>query len=648
MPRNSKKDWIAFLFLEGQKVRPQGITKMVFVLFAIACTLFCIWLSLYGQLAPYSYSVMFFTLVIPMAFLILRPNTKDKPSPYWFDWLFAILTFMSSAYLMTRIGWVMERVVAFDPLTSLDKIASVICMLAVLELCRRGLGWGFTIIVLLGISYAFFGHHLSGLFYHRVIGLEHFYNELIFTPNGVFGTPIAIVASYALLFVTFGLFYERAGGGKFIFDIASSLTGRQTGGQAKVAVVASGAFGTISGSPSADVATTGSVTIPMMKKSGYSAVFAGGVESAASTGGALLPPIMGTAAFLMAEFTGISYANIIISSIVTGLLYYYVIFLQVHFRSHKMGFLPMREEEIPNVRTTLFRGWLYILPVIALIIVIFSGFSPSRSAIFGLLTTIVISWFFKEYRVFIKGIIKTVTEVLYMVAPLVVATAAAGMLIGIINLTGLAGKFTALIFSVAGDSLFLVLLISAAISILLGMGMPTPAVYVLTATLVAPPIIEAGVPLLEAHLFLIFFASMSAITPPVGVAAYTAAGIAEASPLKIGATAVKLAIAAFLLPFMFVYQPALILQDSVIDIIIAIIFACIGLLAVASGVEGYFTRRLNWWKRLILVVVGIVVTYPELLGSIMGSIVIFTILWMEYRSYQKSKLNIQTGGNYHV
>jgi TRAP transporter 4TM/12TM fusion protein len=276
------------------------------------------------------------------------------------------------------------------------------------------------------------------------------------------------------------------------------------------------------------------------------------------------------------------------------------------------------------------------VPVALIVYIVFSGFTPSRAAIFGIVGTIVVSWIYWSNRITLKQVLEAASEILYSVVPLVVACAAAGILISAINLTGLVGKFTSLIFAVAGESTLAVLIISAIVSILLGMGMPTPAVYVLTATLTAPAIIEMGVPVLAAHLFLIFFASMSAITPPVGVAAYTASGIAEASPLKIGAAATKLAIAAFLLPFMFVFQPALLLQGSFIEIVMAIIFALIGLWALAIGFEGYWIRSLSPWMRVLLIGAGVLVTYPEWISTVIGAVIILAVLLMERSFARKS------------
>jgi TRAP transporter 4TM/12TM fusion protein len=626
---------LSLLIQEGYKARPQGAVSVIFLIFALATVAFCIWLSLWGKLIPYAYSVIFFALTVPMAFLIIRATPKPRPNPQWFDWVGAALTFGSAMYLVYRMDWIVQRVAAFDPITAADKTAAVICVLGVLELCRRALGLGFTLLILLAIAYTMWGHLLPGLFYHRPFSLQMFLDDLVYTPNGVFGSPIAIVVSIAFLFVTFGVLFQRAGGGKFIFDLAALVAGKQIGGQAKVAVVASGAFGTISGSPAADVAATGSVTIPVMIKSGYSRVFAGGVESAASTGGALLPPIMGTAAFLMVEFTGISYATICISALLCGLLYYYVLFMQVHYRSKKENLQKMKAEELPKL-SAVWKGCLYIVPVALIVYIVFSGFTPSRAAIFGIVGTIVVSWIYWSNRITLKQVLEAASEILYSVVPLVVACAAAGILISAINLTGLVGKFTSLIFAVAGESTLAVLIISAIVSILLGMGMPTPAVYVLTATLTAPAIIEMGVPVLAAHLFLIFFASMSAITPPVGVAAYTASGIAEASPLKIGAAATKLAIAAFLLPFMFVFQPALLLQGSFIEIVMAIIFALIGLWALAIGFEGYWIRSLSPWMRVLLIGAGVLVTYPEWISTVIGAVIILAVLLMERSFARKS------------
>ncbi|GAE27593.1 TRAP-type uncharacterized transport system [Halalkalibacter wakoensis JCM 9140] len=479
--------------------------------------------------------------------------------------------------------------------------------------------------------YAYVGHYLPGTFGHRELSNQRILEELIFTTNGVFGAPVQVAATYAFLFVTFGYFFKKSGAGQFIIDLCAALVGRRTGGLAKVAVTTSAVFGSISGSPTSDVATTGSINIPNMKEKGYDPVYAAAVETSASSGGTILPPIMGSVAFLMAEFTGISYFDIVVASVLGALLYYLGVYFQVHFRSVKLGLVGLPKNEIPRLTKTMKTGFFYVFPVVILVWAMEKGFTPSLAATYGIIATFLISYVKRSTRINIRQIKEIFTDVVYHIIPLTVATAAAGIIIGIINLTGLAGKFTSLIFALTGEAIFFSLIVGAFICILLGMGMPTPSAYVLVAALVAPAFIQLGIDLLPAHLFLVFFCALSAITPPVGVASYTAAGIANANPLKVGIQATKLASVGFIIPFMFVYHPTLLMQGSVISIILTVVTAILGVYALAASMEGYMKDKLTRPVRIFLFLVALSMIYPNVLLNIVTATIFIIYMFKNNR-----------------
>ncbi len=605
-----KINWFGVFFQEGYRQVPRGVTYYIFVGLAIIISLFELWLGSIGNMSPYYYAVVFTTGILPVALLTTRSTKKVTPDPSIFDYIFASVVMASGIYMISKMDILLSRIPGVDELTAIDLFAAFVFIAATLELCRRTLGFGLTAILLVGLGYAFFGHLLSGTFGHRELSTAHIFEELVFTTNGIFGSPVQVAATYAFLFILFGHIFTKSGAGQFIFDVAAAVVGRKTGGLAKVAVTTAAAFGSISGSPSSDVATTGSINIPMMKKRGYDSVFAGGVESAAASGGTILPPIMGSVAFLMAEFTGISYFDIALAAVLSAVLFYFGVYFQVHFRSVKNNLVGMDEKDIPSLWGTLRIGFYYIVPVVVLIWAMHSGFTPSLAACYGIVATMLISYIRRSTWIKLKDIIHIFSDVVYSMAPLTVATAAAGIIIGVINLTGMAGKFTSLIFAVTGGFALPSLMVGALICVILGMGMPTPSVYVLVAALVAPALMELGFELMATHLFLIFFCALSAITPPVGVAAYTAAGIADANPIKIGLQATKLAAVGFIVPFMFIYQPSLLMQGSFFEILMAFITALIGVYFLAATMEGHIRTKLYMWERIILGIVSVMLIYP--------------------------------------
>jgi TRAP transporter 4TM/12TM fusion protein len=494
-----------------------------------------------------------------------------------------------------------------------------------------------TIIVLVFLAYTAFGHLMSGPYSHRLITLNHFLDDMVYTANGIFGTTIGVAATYVFMFVFFGALYTQAGGGDFFFKFASTLSGRSVGGPAKVGIISSGLFGMISGSPTADVLTTGSVNIPIMKRIGYKPVFAGAVESTGSAGGSLTPPIMGSAAFLMAEYAGIPYSEICIAAIIPAILYYTGIFLQVHFRSKKENMPTM--DKVPKFREVMKEGWVHLLPIFFLIWGMEQGYAAPFVAILTCLLIIVLSWFNPQRRIGLRKIIQACEESLVRAIPVTMACAAAGMFIDEIMLTGLASKFGTLIFQFTNGDIFLSLVATAFMCIIFGMGLPTSTSYILTAALAAPLLVNLGVSVMSAHLFIVYYSVLSCISPPVASACIAAGSIAQADPNKIGWASCRLALVAFVMPFMFVYDPALLMEGNVGNILISLLTAAFGVTCWAAGIEGWFGKNLNGLERILIFVAGVLMVFPQAMIDIIGIVIALIILLPKYLVRSEPKLS---------
>ena len=428
----------------------------------------------------------------------------------------------------------------------------------------------------------------------------------MFTTDGVFGVPIQVAASYVFLFVMFGSLLSHAGGADFMFQLAAALTGKSPGGPAKIAVVSSGMYGMISGSPTSDVATTGSVTIPMMKRLGYTPRFAGAVEVAASTGGAALPPVMGSAAFILAEYTGIDYRNIVLAAIIPGVLYYLGVYLQVHLRAVRQGLRGV--DEVDPVLETLKTGWVFIVPLIVIMIALLLGYTPTYVAVYGTIALVVASFFTRKTRMTPTKMLEGLGETTLRMLPVVGACAAAGLVIGGLTMTGLALKTSSLVLLVAGSGSIMLLLVGAGISIILGLGMPTPSAYILAAVLVGPAFAASGLPVLSSNMFLLYFALLSALTPPVAVAAFTASAIADEDAMKIAITSVKLASVGFIIPFFFVWNEALLAQGSGLQITVAALGGIVAVTLLALAAEA----KMNVVVRIVCLALGAAALSPYL------------------------------------
>jgi len=474
-----------------------------------------------------------------------------------------------------------------------------VLLVTVLEATRRIVGWSMVWVCLFAIGYALFGHLAPGAFAYSGSSFLELLDQLVFTTEGIFGIPLAASATFIFLFILFGKFLERSGAGAFFMDLAFALAGRTRGGPAKVAVLASGFIGSISGSATANVASTGSYTIPLMKKSDYPPEFAGAVEAAASTGGQLLPPIMGAASFLMAEFVGIPYTSLIVAAAIPAILFFLSVGSAVHFETIKLGLSRVSEVDIPRLGDLLRRIHL-IAPLFVVVIIMFLGYTPYLSAVIALVSVLVVASILASTRMGPKEIVSTLVDGAKDAVLITVTTAAAGIVIGVASETGIGVRFASMVVNLSGGNLYLLLIFIMIASLILGMGLPTSAAYIMVAAIAIPGMIDAGIFPLSAHLFALYFGVFSAVTPPVAITAYAAAGIAKANPMVTGLKAFRLSIPAFIIPYAFVVHPEMLLEGTVPDILTVILFVTVGVIAFSSAAVGYYATKLNPLFRLLM------------------------------------------------
>ena len=512
-----------------------------------------------------------------------------------------------------------ELVMRAGLVTTTDYIIGIIAILLILDAVRRVVGLPMVCVAIAFIAYALFGRQLPGALAHRGADLPTLVQHLFYTTEGIFGIPLGVSSTFIFLFILFGAFLEKTGLGQLFIDLSNAVAGWAAGGPAKVAVIASALEGTVSGSSVANTAGSGSFTIPMMKKLGYEPEFAGAVEATASTGGQLMPPIMGAAAFLMAEFIGQPYFRIVTAAIIPALLYYFGVWTQVHLEAKRLGLKGMSKDELPKIGEVLKERGHLLVPLIALIYLLAKGYTPMRAALVAIVLTIGCAMLRKNTRISFFDIVEGLEKGARGALGVVAATACAGIIVGVVTLTGLGLRLGSVLVDFADGNLFLTLIFTMVTSIILGMGVPTTANYVITSTIAAPALIMMDVPILAAHMFVFYFGIIADVTPPVALAAFVGAGIAKANPLKTGIQATKLAIAAFLVPYIFVYNPQMLLINvNTVDIILIITTSIIGIIGVGAGMEGFLLTDLSLVGRIIFFVGGLLMVIPGLQTDIMG------------------------------
>jgi TRAP transporter 4TM/12TM fusion protein len=612
---------LGVLFSVGARRKPGGWLEAAITAYAAGFASWTIYAATIAIINPLALGAIFLSFAMVLVFMLLAPrSTSTIGYPGFIDTTLATASCACGLYFAINAEIISARISLLDPLSIWDITFGTLLWLLTMEATRRAVGLGLMIIVLGFVAYNLWGDNLGGVMSHGFISYEHFLDQTVFTTNGVFGAPIRVAATYAFLFVTFGTLLEKAKGGEFFFNLAASISGRSPGGPAKVAVFSSALYGTISGSPTSDVVTTGAITIPMMKKLGYPAALAGAVEVAASTSGGILPPVMGSAAFIMVEFTGIDYQTIALASIIPAALYCAGIYTRVHLMSLRLGLAAMEDHNIPKISDVLLNGGLFILPLVALVTALLMGYSITYVALFGIASILLVSSLKASTRLNLHDLYNVLATTTIRMVPVIAACAAAGLVIGGISMTGLSGKFGNLIFAVAGQEMFIALLVSGVIVILLGMGMPTPSAYIMAAVLAGPVLVDMGLNILPVHMFLLFYAVLSAITPPVAVAAYAASSIAEANPLSIAVKAVNIALPIFIIPFMFVYSPELLGQGSWVNILFSFTTAMAGIIALTIAIEGFLDGPLASWKRLCAATGGLMMMAPGLIAAMIGAV----------------------------
>jgi len=623
--------------------------KLAHVIFLglIAFSIFQLYTGIFGQFTAYIQRTIHLGFALSLIFLLfpaVRGMKKDKIP--WYDYVLMLLSILVCGYWPVFYDTLVQQ---FGGISAAQMFVGGLAILLVLEAARRAVGLPITIIALIFLGYALLGPNIPGMFAHRGLSLEQLIQSMFFTTEGILGTPLQVSSTYIFLFLLFGAFLVQTGVGNYFNDLAISIAGKRVGGPAKVAIFSSALNGTISGSSVANTVTTGSYTIPMMKKLGYRKNFAGAVEAAASTGGQIMPPIMGAAAFLMIEFAGESYWNIAKAAIIPAILYFAGIWIMTHFEAKRTGLTGLPDEEIPSKITVLKKIHL-LLPIVAIVYFLFIGMSVERAAIYGILATVIVSLFRKDTRITPAKFIVALEQGARTALGVAAATACAGIIVGVVTKTGLGLKLGNSLVSIAGAiasspeiQLMLTLVFTMITSIIIGMGSPTTANYIITSTIALPAIValndnlDVAIPLLAAHMFVFYFGIVADITPPVALAAFAASGISGGEPIRTGANAARLAIAAFIIPYMFVLNPTLLMIDStVLQIIFALFTAILGMIAIGAGMIGYWYRKIKWFERILAVVTGLLLICPEGYSDTIGFVLFAIQLVIQFMSRDKN------------
>ncbi|WP_174727338.1 TRAP transporter permease [Mesobacillus harenae] len=618
----------------------RDIGKYLIIIIAVVLTVFHLYTAAFGVLPGLVQRSIHWMLISIIIFLIGLTSVERKKTLWEIIGNITLLVFatVTGLYIFLNYDEIIQNYGLFS---STDVILGILAIIVLLEASRRVLGMILPIVTLVFIFYAFAGPWLPGLLGHNGVSFERFFTFMYLGSDGIYGMALGVSATFIFLFILFGSFLNRSGAGQFFVDLALAGTGRITGGPAMSAVASSAMMGTISGSGVANVVTTGAFTIPLMKKTGYKPHFAGAVEAVASNGGQIAPPIMGAVAFLMAELLGIPYLEIATAAIIPAALYFIAVGFVVYAQAKKDGIRPLTKEEVPNLRKTIKSGIIYFVPLIIIVLMLIQGFSPMRAAFFAILSVIVIGVLKKDVQFNLKAMLESIEEAAKSALPVAAACACAGIVIGVVSLTGLGLKLSSLIVSLSGGIVIIALIITMLVSIVLGMGLPTSAAYLLLAVLGGPALIEMGVNQLSAHLFILYFGCLSTITPPVALSSFAAAGIAGSSPMQTGFTSFRLAIVAFIIPYMFVFNPSLLMNGEWSNILIATVSAAFGCYLMSGSIIGWLLGNVGFSLRIVLFIAAVLMLYPGIYSDLIGFAVFVSIfLWRKYIPNSSKDVNL--------
>lgn len=611
------------------------LEKLVFIL-CVLWSCFQLYTGLFGTFPSTLQRAPHLAAAMSLVYLLYPMRGKPGKRIPWYDYILALCCVCCGAYHVIFYRQLLLRAGSF---TALDIVVSCMAILLLLEAARRVAGIVVVSVSSVFLLYAFLGQYLPKdwfLFHARFTFKRVVCTEWLGT-EGILGPPIYVSSTFIFLFLVFATFLRASGVGDWMTGLAMGACGGYAGGPAKAAVVASALQGTVSGSSVANVVSTGSITIPMMKKTGYKPEFAGAVEAAASTGGQIMPPVMGAAAFIMTEYTGLPYSSIALAACIPALLYFTGIFTNVHFEAVKNGLLGIKKEDRPVVKQLLKEGWYMVAPIVVIVWLLIDGKSAMLAAIWGIVACLavwIVNIIKEEHRFDVKSFLKKFIQGLNDSARSAISVAVtcgcAGIIVGSVTMTGLGLKMANGIVTLAHSSLWLTMIFTMLCSILLGMGVPTTANYIIQATISAPALIALGVPKIASHLFVFYFGIVADITPPVALAAFAGSGIAGSGPMKTGFNATRLGIAAYLVPYMFVLNPILVLVNVngdptwlfILLALKAILTAMVGMVGVATGFTGYFKSTCAWWERILLLGAGLLLIDPNTITDIVGVVVV--------------------------
>ena len=618
---------------KAPKRRLTGFSRWLVFVLAVSLACFHIYTAAFGVLSPlYQRSIHLITLMLICMWLYRIYPGHGGNNPGVVDLLLgAAVIFIEIFYLKAFLPEaVLDRGI-MGP-TPFEIWMGVALILLILEGTRRAVGMPIVIVAVVFLLYGLFGPYMPDFLSHKGYSVTRLVSYLVWTTEGVFGIPVAVSATFVIVFILFGAFLDKLGAGDFFIRLALALTGRRRGGPALTSVVASGLMGSISGSSVSNVVTTGTFTIPLMKRTGYSALFSGAVEAVASTGGQIMPPVMGAGAFVMAELLGVPYAKVAMAAAIPAILYFTSVGLMVYFEARRKNLSILSKDEIPRARDTLKQGYHLLIPLAVLVyLLVFRQLSPMLSGYYAICALVVTASAFillRERRFPWREILSALEQGVVTAVPVALACASAGIVIGIVSLTGLGVRFTQMVIHLSGGVLWLGAVLTMIACIILGMGLPTTAAYIITAVLGVPALMDMGVPVMAAHMFIFYFAIISFITPPVAISAYAASGIAETNAMKTGFQSFKLGLAGFIVPYLFLYSPSLLLEGNVWHIIANSITALLGITALAASLMGWFFMALPFWLRSIFFAAAIALVVPVLWIGIIGALPLFIVFFL--------------------
>lgn len=599
---------------------------------AVAMAIFHLYTAVTGPVNTQNAVHLLFAL--PLIFLAYHCRVRDAQKIPWFDIVPILLSVVISGYYVYHFDRIIYQLGYLTP-TALDLVLGVSAILLLLEACRRAIGLAFPVLVLVALAYAAFGQHLPGVWGHGGFRWDDLVATFYLGPTGIFGSLMRTSSTVIVIFIMFGALLVTTGGGDTFMRLSTAATGGMAGGPAKAATLCSAMFGSISGSTAANVATTGVFTIPLMKKNGYSPRFAAATEASASTGGQILPPIMGAAAFVMADVISTSYLEIISAALIPALLFYLAIWMSVHFEAKRLGLNPIPKSQRPSLREGFFNVETLLLPLIVLITMLILRYTPTTAAVAAYFTAMLLYLVSPRSQGTLWERVKSLPAALeagaMTAAMIAVIIGSVALIAAVISLTGLGLKVSSLIVMVSGGDVLVTLLLAMVVAIILGMGLPTVAAYMLAASVVAAAFIEAGLPSLSAHLFILYFAILSGVTPPVALAAYIGGAIAGSHWFRTALTATKISLGGFLIPYMFIYHPPLLGQGTSLEIGMAVASGVLGIIALAASTIGYFARPCSWLERGLLLFAALMLINGQAITDVAGIAVIAGVFaWQRF------------------